>query len=107
MERVLFAPRELRFLSPHVSEDSGANDAWVRDHEARRSASKSDPACSHALASGGSTFHGPDKLLKGVSSMRIEKTRSMASCRDLLCADANHGEPTEFVRSLRMVLSGA
>lgn len=61
----------------------------------------------HAAASGGSTFADPEELLEAAALMQNGATRSVTSRLGRQYADANYGVPTEFIASLRAVLSGA
>ena len=63
------------------------------------------PAAVHAHASGGGTFSEFDELLQAVSSLQSNASHSRLSDSSRAYAEANHGDPEEFARSLRTVLS--
>ena len=62
------------------------------------------PGAAHALAGGGWTFSELQELFHAVASVQTDATRARASDLGRSYADANHGDPEEFVRSLRTVL---
>ncbi len=59
----------------------------------------------HAAASNGWVYSDPGEFLEAATSLRSEAVRSSASRDARSYADANYGDPTEFVESLRQVLS--
>jgi hypothetical protein len=67
----------------------------------------SGPAVAHASLGGGATFGDAQELLDGVAAIRTDDNRSVFSQLGRNYADANHGDPKKFVRSLRAVLSDA
>jgi hypothetical protein len=59
----------------------------------------------HAAASNGWVYSNPSELLEAAMSLRSEAVHSAASRDARGYADANYGDPTEFVESLRRVLT--
>ncbi len=67
----------------------------------------SGPAVAHATFGGGATFGDAQELLDAVAAIRTGDNRSAFSQLGRNYADANHGDPLKFVRSLRAMLSDA